>query len=264
MMSITSPEITYIPIGSRLDASETSPEQIAQRKMAQAEALYATPSLFTRSSLGRHRTQFWWSLRLFLLRNATRVFDLAISGLALAIAVPIMLITAIAIKIDSRGPIFFTQTRVGKWGETFKCYKFRSMFIDAEERKAELLALNEIEGPMFKMTNDPRVTRVGKIIRALSIDELPQLINVIRGDMSLVGPRPPLPDEVAVYNLDYLRRLGTTPGITGLPQVSGRSTLHTDRWIELDLKFIAEQGIRQYIVILLLTIPAVLFRRGAY
>ena len=122
----------------------------------------------------------------------------------------------VIIKLDSPGPVFFKQDRVGKWGKTFYCYKFRSMYIDAEERKAELMAQNEADEVVFKMKNDPRVTRVGRIIRKLSIDELPQLLNVIKGEMSLVGPRPPVPSEVSQYQFDQIRRLESVPGITGL------------------------------------------------
>ncbi|MEJ2749348.1 MAG: sugar transferase, partial [Anaerolineae bacterium] len=177
---------------------------------------------------------------------------------------PFMGLVALIIKLDSPGPVFFQQERVGKWGKTFGCYKFRSMYVDAEARKAELMDQNEADGVVFKMKNDPRVTRVGRIIRKLSIDELPQLINVIRGDMSLVGPRPPVPIEVAQYKFDQLHRLDTIPGITGLQQVSGRSNLDFKRWVELDLEYIAEQSLLKDIEILLRTIPAVIFGRGAY
>jgi lipopolysaccharide/colanic/teichoic acid biosynthesis glycosyltransferase len=138
------------------------------------------------------------------------------------------------------------------------------MYIDAEERKAELMALNEADGVVFKMKDDPRVTRVGRIIRKLSIDELPQLLNVIKGEMSLVGPRPPVPAEVSLYKFDQIRRLESVPGITGLQQVSGRSNLDFKRWVELDLEYIAEQSLMKDIEILLRTIPAVLFSKGAY
>jgi lipopolysaccharide/colanic/teichoic acid biosynthesis glycosyltransferase len=175
-----------------------------------------------------------------------------------------MLATAALIRLESPGPIIFKQTRIGKLGMPFTCYKFRSMYIDAEERKRELLAQNEADGPVFKMKNDPRITKVGRIIRKLSIDELPQLFNVLRGEMSLVGPRPAVPQEVAEYDFDAMRRLEAEPGITGLQQVSGRSNLDFKRWIELDLQYISEQRFRKDVVILLKTIPAVLFQRGAY
>jgi lipopolysaccharide/colanic/teichoic acid biosynthesis glycosyltransferase len=175
-----------------------------------------------------------------------------------------MLFTAIAIKLDSPGPILFRQTRVGKWGKHFPCYKFRSMYIDAEQRLQGLLALNEADGPVVKMKNDPRVTRVGRVIRKLSIDELPQLFNVVQGEMSLVGPRPALPREVSQYEYEQIGRLQAVPGITGLQQVSGRSNVDFKRWIELDLQYISEQSLWKDIEILIKTIPAVLASRGAY
>ena len=205
-----------------------------------------------------------WVLRTKLTNSLKRLLDIAVSGAALMAASPIFLGTAIAIKLDSPGPVFFQQTRVGKWGATFGCYKFRSMYIDAEKRKADLAARNEADGPIFKIRNDPRITRVGRIIRKLSIDELPQLINVLKGEMSLVGLRPALPREVAQYDFDQLRRLDAAPGITGLQQVSGRSDLSFKRWVELDIQYIAEQGVLKDIEILLKTVPAVLTGRGAY
>ena len=205
-----------------------------------------------------------WVIRTKLANGLKRLLDIVVSSMALVVASPVFLITAIAIKLDSPGPIFFQQTRVGKWGTTFGCYKFRSMYIDAEKRKAELSARNEADGPIFKIRNDPRITRVGRIIRKLSIDELPQLINVLKGEMSLVGPRPALPREVAQYEFDQLRRLDAVPGITGLQQVSGRSDLSFKRWVELDIQYIAEQSFLKDIEILLKTLPAVLTGRGAY
>jgi lipopolysaccharide/colanic/teichoic acid biosynthesis glycosyltransferase len=175
-----------------------------------------------------------------------------------------MLLAAIAIKLESPGPAIFRQIRVGKDGEHFACFKFRSMYIDAEQRLKELTAKNEADGPVFKMKADPRVTRVGRIIRKLSIDELPQLFNVLKGEMSLVGPRPALPSEVAKYTYEQIGRLHAIPGITGLQQVSGRSDIDFKRWVELDLQYIAEQSLWKDIEILLRTIPAVLFSKGAY
>jgi len=205
-----------------------------------------------------------WVLRTKFVNSLKRLLDIVVAGAALILASPIFLITAIAIKVDSPGPVFFKQTRVGKWGTTFGCYKFRSMYIDAEKRKADLATQNEADGPIFKIRNDPRITRVGRIIRKLSIDELPQLINVLKGEMSLVGPRPALPREVAQYDFDQLRRLDAAPGITGLQQVSGRSDLSFKRWVELDVQYIAEQSFFKDIEILLKTVPAVLTGRGAY
>jgi exopolysaccharide biosynthesis polyprenyl glycosylphosphotransferase len=214
-----------------------------------------------------------WRARLLLLLwrlwqgldgRAKRVLDIAGAGLGLALALPLMALTALLIKLDSPGPILFGQTRAGRWGRSFTCLKFRSMHVDAEARLAALRAQNEADGPVFKIRRDPRVTRVGRVIRKLSIDELPQLWNVLRGEMSLVGPRPALPHEVAQYTPEQARRLDATPGITGLQQVSGRSNLDFERWVALDVQYIAEQSVWQDIVILLRTIPTVVSGRGAY
>ena len=203
-------------------------------------------------------------IRIKIAGQLKRALDMIVASIALLFAMPLMILTAILIKLDSPGPILFRQTRVGKWGETFPCYKFRSMYIDAEQRKLELMAKNEADGPVFKMKNDPRITRVGRVIRKVSIDELPQLFNVLKGEMSLVGPRPALPKEVAQYTFDQLRRLNAVPGITGLQQVSGRSDVDFKRWVELDVQYIAEQSLWKDIEILLRTIPAVVMSKGAY
>jgi exopolysaccharide biosynthesis polyprenyl glycosylphosphotransferase len=205
-----------------------------------------------------------WVIRNKVAHSLKRGLDLTVSSAALVLAAPLMGLTALAIRLDSPGPVLFRQERVGKGGEPFFCYKFRSMYIDAEERKVALLVQNEADGPVFKMKNDPRVTRVGRVIRKLSIDELPQLLNVLEGNMSLVGPRPAVPGEVAQYEFEHLGRLDTMPGITGLQQVSGRSDLDFKRWVELDLQYIAEQSLVKDIEILLRTIPAVLTGKGAY
>lgn len=205
-----------------------------------------------------------WSVRVQWLRYLKRGLDLLILTLALPMVLPLGLVTALAIWLDSPGPVIFRQTRVGKWGKLFVCYKFRSMAIDAEERKQALLMANEADGPIFKIQNDPRMTRVGRLIRKASIDELPQLINILKGDMSFVGPRPPLPSEVSLYEYEQRRRLNAVPGLTGLQQVSGRSDLPFERWVELDLQYINEQSLGKDIVILLKTIPTVIFGKGAY
>lgn len=199
-----------------------------------------------------------------ILQNLKRSFDFIIALIALLALSPIMLLTALLIKLTSPGPIFFYQERVGMWGKSFYCFKFRSMYVDAEERKRDLMLQNEADGPVFKMKNDPRITPIGHIIRKTSIDELPQLFNVLKGDMSLVGPRPAVPQEVDEYDFVSLGRLNAVPGITGLQQVSGRSDLDFKRWIELDLQYIEEQSLLTDIKILLKTIPAVIFARGAY
>ncbi len=195
-----------------------------------------------------------------------RAMDIIISIVAIIIASPIMLITAIAVKLDSPGPVIFAQKRVGQNGRTFKLYKFRSMYIDAEERKKDLLAQNEIQGGvMFKMKNDPRVTKVGKFIRKTSIDELPQLFNVLKGSMSLVGTRPPTLDEVAKYKKGQWRRISIKPGITGMWQVSGRSNIDDfDKIVELDLQYIDNWTIWMDIKILFKTVGVIFKNDGAY
>ncbi len=205
-----------------------------------------------------------WNIQMHIVQRLKRGLDLLLASIALITLLPLILFTALAIRVESPGPIIFKQKRVGKWGKPFTCYKFRSMCIDAEIRKKELLTHNEVDGPIFKMQADPRVTRVGRIIRKLSIDELPQLFNVFKGDMSLVGPRPPVPQEVNQYKFDHLRRLDAIPGLTGLQQVSGRSDLSFERWVELDMQYISQQSMRKDIEILLKTIPAVILGKGAY
>lgn len=245
--------------------NSTGMDRHLDEKAARMLEIYSRRRFNSIQSTQRLRiTLLLWVIRMKLLSNLKRLLDLAVSLAALVIVSPIMLMTAIAIRLDSPGPILFRQTRVGKWGKHFPCYKFRSMYIDAEQRLQDLMALNEADGPVFKMKNDPRVTRVGRIIRKLSIDELPQLFNVIKGEMSLVGPRPALPREVSQYEYDQIRRLHAVPGITGLQQVSGRSNVDFKRWIELDLQYIAEQSLWKDIEILIKTIPAVLASRGAY
>ena len=194
-----------------------------------------------------------------------RIFDVVVSGTILILLSPIFLMLSILISLDSKGPVFFFQDRVGKKGKLFKMYKFRSMYIDAEQRKAELMKHNEMQdGVLFKMKYDPRVTQVGRFIRKFSLDELPQLWNVLVGDMSLVGPRPPLPSEVAKYTPYQKRRLQVTPGITCIWQVSGRSDIPFTQQVELDLEYIAHQSLWYDLMLLMKTIPAVIKARGAY
>ncbi|EDS78511.1 galactosyl transferase CpsE [Clostridium botulinum C str. Eklund] len=171
-----------------------------------------------------------------------RIIDMFGALCGIIILLPIILITAIAIKLDSKGPVFFSQDRVGKNGKIFKMYKFRSMIINAEEVLYKIKGKNEMSGPMFKMKDDPRVTRVGKFIRKTSIDELPQLINVLKGEMSLVGPRPNLPKEVEQFS-DYQKlKLLAKPGLTCYWQVSGRNNIDFEEWMELDIKYIKERN----------------------
>ena len=194
-----------------------------------------------------------------------RFMDIVLAVFAVVLGSPVFLITALLVKVTSPGPIIFSQVRVGRFGRHFKFYKFRSMYIDAEARKAELLKHNESgDGVIFKMKRDPRITPVGRFIRKFSIDELPQLFNVILGDMSLVGPRPPLPSEVRTYTLEERKRLNITPGITCLWQVSGRSELPFSKQIALDKEYIASRSVWKDFLILLKTIPAILTGRGAW
>jgi len=193
-----------------------------------------------------------------------RLLDLVFSGVALLILAPFFVIISIIIKATSEGPVFFRQKRCSLNGRTFTLYKFRTMVKDAEARLDKLLQHNEMSGPVFKMENDPRLTRIGKFLRKTSIDELPQLWNVFKGDMSLVGPRPPLPKEVQQYDSWQRRRLSMRPGITCLWQVKGRNRIvNFDEWARLDLEYIDNWSLGLDFKILLKTIPAVLFTRGA-
>ena len=193
-----------------------------------------------------------------------RLLDLTVVGLGALPAGLVGAVIALAIKRDSPGPIFFAQERVGQNGRPFRMFKFRSMVVDAESQKERLLALNEATGPIFKMKEDPRLTRVGRLIRRLSLDELPQLINVLRGEMSLVGPRPPIPAEVAAYQPWQLQRLAVPGGITGLWQVSGRSDLTFDEQCLLDIYYIENWSVAMDVRLIVETIPFALFGRGAY
>ena len=171
-----------------------------------------------------------------------RAIDILGSTVGLVLLSPILLIVAIAIKIESKGPVIFSQQRIGLKGEEFKMYKLRSMVEDAEELKKDLMKDNEMSGPMFKMKDDPRVTRVGRFIRKTSIDELPQLINVLKGDMSLVGPRPSLPKEVKKFKPWMKKRLDVKPGLTCFWQVSGRNSIDFEDWMKLDIKYVEERS----------------------
>lgn len=197
-------------------------------------------------------------------RLLKRVVDVAFSLFVLFFTAPLMGLIVLAIKLDSPGPTLFRQARVGKGGKPFTVYKFRSMAIGAEEQKEFLLDLNEANGPLFKIKDDPRVTRVGRVLRRFSLDELPQLYNVLRGDMSIVGPRPSLPEEVAHYQPWHMRRLEIAPGITGLWQVSGRSELPFDEMALLDIYYVEQWSPALDLKILLRTIPTVIFGDGAY
>jgi exopolysaccharide biosynthesis polyprenyl glycosylphosphotransferase len=192
-----------------------------------------------------------------------RLVDVAASSVALALLSPLMIVVAILIKLTSRGPILFKQQRVGRHGRPFHMLKFRSMVVNAEELKAKLMALNEQAGPVFKMKRDPRITPVGRFIRKYSVDELPQLINVLRGEMSLVGPRPPVPSEVARYEAWQRRRLSVRPGLTCVWQVSGRNEISFEEWMYLDMQYIDHWSLGQDFQLILKTVPVVLTGRGA-
>ena len=194
---------------------------------------------------------------------AKRTFDVLLASVALVLTAPVVAISAIALKIDTRGPVLFRQTRVGQDSTDFPVLKLRTMVTGAEDQLAELLTSNEADGPLFKMKDDPRVTRVGRFLRATSIDELPQLWNVLRGDMSLVGPRPALPHETEAWDALLAHRLRVKPGITGMWQVSGRSDTSFEDYTRLDLYYVDNWSLATDVAILARTVPAVLLRRGA-
>jgi len=193
-----------------------------------------------------------------------RTMDVLVAGLALVVLWPLLAVIAISVRLESRGPAFFAQERLGVNGVPFTCWKFRSMCVDAEERLQQLMEQNEANGHIFKMKDDPRRTRVGKVLRKTSLDELPQLWNVIRGEMSLVGPRPPLPSEVAKYEPEEWARLRGVPGITGLWQVRARHRKDFQEMVRLDVEYLSDITFGKDVAILLQTIPAVLIGRGAH
>ena len=206
-----------------------------------------------------------WCLTIRLTMFVKRTFDLFASALLLVLLSPLFAITALCIVLESKGPVFYSQVRVGTDGRHFRFYKFRSMVMGAHAMKGQLLQHNESrDGVLFKMKKDPRITRVGRFIRKFSIDELPQLFNVLIGDMSLVGPRPATPDEVDQYTLEQRKRLHAVPGITCIWQVSGRSEIPFEKQVQLDIEYIKSTSILKDLVILLKTIPAVLSGKGAY
>jgi lipopolysaccharide/colanic/teichoic acid biosynthesis glycosyltransferase len=217
-----------------------------------------------RASMYFFMLKFNWVFLLKSQKVLKRTTDIFLSSFFLIIFSPLLILTAIAIKIEDRSIIIYRQTRIGKWGRPFKIYKFRSMKKDSDQIKKTLVHLNEMDGIIFKIKNDPRLTRTGRFIRKYSIDELPQLINVLKGDMSLVGPRPPLPDEVNNYGISDRKRLEVKPGLTCIWQVSGRSEIHFNEQVKLDVDYIEKQSFLEDIKLLLKTIPAVLSCRGAY
>ncbi len=193
-----------------------------------------------------------------------RLVDLLGAAVGLLLVLPVFPLLVILIRLDTPGPVFFRQRRVGLRGRAFDCYKFRSMVVDAETRKDDLAHLNEASGAAFKIERDPRITGVGRFLRRSSLDEFPQLYNVLRGEMSVVGPRPQIPSEVAAYTPAQARRLQVKPGLTCLWQVSGRSHLDFEDWMELDLEYVRRRGPVFDLRILSRTIPAVIERKGAY
>lgn len=192
-----------------------------------------------------------------------RLVDIALSAAALIALAPFFLVVALAIRLTSSGPLFFKQVRVGLRGRCFNMLKFRSMVVDAEQRMAALMGKNEQTGPVFKMANDPRVTPIGRFLRKYSIDELPQLVNVLKGDMSLVGPRPPVPSEVAHYLPWQRRRLSVRPGLTCFWQVQGRNSIGFDEWMRLDMQYVDQQSLRTDAQLIAKTIPVVVTGSGA-
>jgi len=202
--------------------------------------------------------------KVFYLFNK-RLFDIIGSIVGIIVLFPLFIVTTISIKLeDPKGPVFFSQKRIGKDGRVFNMYKFRSMVTDAEERLLELLVKNETTGPMFKMKEDPRITKVGRLIRKTSIDELPQLINVLKGEMTLVGPRPPLPREVEKYTEYDKQRLLVVPGCTGLWQVSGRSNIGFDEMVKLDIAYIQKRSFFMDLSIIIKTIFMLFGSKNAY
>ena len=193
-----------------------------------------------------------------------RLIDIVGSGLGILILIPVFLIIGILIKLeDPKGSVFFSQKRNGLNGKEFNMYKFRSMVHNAEDLLESLMSKNEMDGPVFKIKDDHRITKIGKFIRKTSLDELPQLFNVLKGDMSLVGPRPPIPREVIQYNKYQYQRLLVKPGITCYWQISGRNNIDFDEWVELDLKYIKERNLFKDIYIILMTLPVLLGDKNA-
>jgi exopolysaccharide biosynthesis polyprenyl glycosylphosphotransferase len=192
-----------------------------------------------------------------------RALDVVFSSMALIVLLPLLLAIALAIKLNSRGPIFYISERIGKKGRVFRCAKFRTMVSDAEQRRGEVLHLNERDGVLFKIANDPRITPLGRILRKFSLDELPQFLNVLKGDMSVVGPRPPIASEVREYKLNQLRRLDVTPGITGLWQVQGRQDPSFESYISLDMIYIENWSLLLDFKIMLRTLAVVFAGTGS-
>lgn len=186
-----------------------------------------------------------------------QILDFILTLIILILISPVMLLISVLIKLEDGGPVFFKQVRVGRHGRLFKCFKFRTMVVNAEELREKLMALNEVDGPVFKIKKDPRITKIGRFLRKTSLDELPQFFNVLFGDMSIVGPRPPIPAEVEQYERNLIRRLSINPGITCIWQVSGRNNIPFDRWMEMDMEYIDNWSLALDLKIILKTIKVV-------
>jgi len=258
-------------MGKQMDAETKSPLIDGQQRIALMEELYKKYGAGATGAAGLlHRLRYWrkkyaWMIVVGGAKLLKRALDILGSGFLMLCLWPIFLVVALCIKLTDGGPVLFWQTRIGLWGREFPFPKFRSMVVNAEALKDELLEQSDHENSItFKMKKDPRITWIGRIIRKLSIDELPQLWCVFRGDMSLVGPRPPVPREVAEYTLADRRRLDVMPGLTCIWQVSGRGDIPFNEQVELDVQYIESRSFWFDIKLLLSTIPAVLLGKGAY
>jgi len=237
-------------------APETSRSSPVPRESALRECSVPIPSRFDTL---RRELRGQWATEL-----CKRVVDVVAAIAGLLLFLPLLPFLAVVIKLESRGPLLFRQTRIGRDGHPFTCYKIRSMVQDAEGLKDKYAHLNEADGAAFKIRQDPRITRVGRFVRRSSLDEFPQLLNVLRGDMSIVGPRPQIPAEVAAYEERHKARLLVKPGITCLWQVSGRNDVDFEEWMRLDREYVERRSLALDFSILLRTLPAVIHRRGAY
>jgi lipopolysaccharide/colanic/teichoic acid biosynthesis glycosyltransferase len=258
------------PADRALDAPDVAPLLPPAPTPTQRPAVDHLPSLGisairSRGDDGAHADGAWKLLSASRWQLATkRALDIVVALVALILLSPLLVLTSLAILVTSRGGILYTQVRVGRNGRPFTIIKFRTMQADADARMDEVELLNELDGPIFKIRRDPRVTPVGRAIRRFSVDELPQLVNVLRGDMSLAGPRPLVPEEYAHFTAYELQRLLATPGLTGIWQVSGRCDVDFRSWIEMDLDYIRHWNLRLDMTVLARTIPAVVLGRGSY
>ena len=257
-LSVTTPSQKISRLGSSTEEHATLLDELYERYgRAQAGSL--------KTRWGYRRKAWMWRAVVSGSVALKRAIDIVVASSALTLLLPLFLLVALLIKLTDGGPILFSQTRIGQWGKKFELIKFRSMVVNAEDLKHKLAALNDHKtGITFKMRRDPRVTWIGRIIRKSSIDELPQLWSVLKGELSLVGPRPAVPREVESYSLLERRRLEVQPGLTCIWQVSGRGDLPFDRQVELDVQYIHSQSVWLDLLLVLRTIPAVLTGRGAY